>query len=262
MSREWMDVSQIPFNSMLLLETFQLSLFPGWLPERELSVALRANPCVEWFLRHKCPQLNVWLDRVMSGTREPGRGSPAEVRKAEVAVLEHVTDMLVYATDPGIYDAQPFLGWDSRELTSLVDFSGTLVIDVGAGTGRLALVAAEHATAVFAVEPASNLRTYLKRKARDQGRRNIHVVDGLITDLPFPDHFAHVTMGGHVFGDEPEAEYEELRRVTRGGGMLILCPGNVDQDNQVHRFLLAQRFDWSRFEEPRDGTKRKYWRKI
>ena len=68
-------------------------------------------------------------------------------------------------------------------------------------------------------------------------------------------------MGGHVFGDQPEAEYRELLRVTRQGGMIILCPGNSDLDNDRHRFLMDRGFEWSRFEEPRDGVKRKYWRK-
>jgi hypothetical protein len=41
---EWMDVSQLSFNTLLLVEHVQLSWLPGWLPERELGIALRANP--------------------------------------------------------------------------------------------------------------------------------------------------------------------------------------------------------------------------
>jgi SAM-dependent methyltransferase len=262
MPREWMDVSGLSFNTLLLLEGVQLSWFPGRVPEDELAIALRANPAVEWFMRHKCPQLNEWLDGVMA--RGAG-GQPADarrVRQAEVEVLASKTDLLVYAVDPAIYDAQPFLNWDSNELLSLVDFSGQTVIDVGAGTGRLALLAAPKARAVFAVDPVANLRLYLKKKAQQAGLRNVYPVDGLITDIPFPDGFADVTMGGHVFGDDPQAEYCELSRVTRPGGMLILCPGNNDQDNDRHEFLVDKGFEWGRFEEPRDGMKRKYWRRV
>lgn len=69
-------------------------------------------------------------------------------------------------------------------------------------------------------------------------------------------------MGGHVFGDTPEEEYKELLRVTKPGGMIILCPGNGDKDNEIHRFLVDKGFEWSRFEEPRDGIKRKYWKQV
>jgi ubiquinone/menaquinone biosynthesis C-methylase UbiE len=87
-------------------------------------------------------------------------------------------------------------------------------------------------------------------------------VDGLITAIPFPDHFADITMGGHVFGDFPAAELVELVRVTKTGGQIILCPGNNDTDDARHEFLLSHSFSWSRFEEPRDGLKRKYWKTV
>jgi hypothetical protein len=56
-------------------------------------------------------------------------------------------------------------------------------------------------------------------------------------------------------------DIKEPWHVTRPGGMIILCPGNSDKDNGVHHFLVARGCAWSRFEEPRDGWKRKYWKK-
>jgi MFS transporter, DHA3 family, macrolide efflux protein len=44
--------------------------------------------------------------------------------------------------------------------------------------------------------------------------------------------------------------------------MIIICPGNSDKDNDVHAFLIEKGFSWSRFEEPRDGWKRKYWKNL
>lgn len=259
MPREWMDVSGVSFNALLLLETVQLSWLPGWLPEPELGLALRAHPAVEWFLRHKCPPLNPWLDGVLAAAVGAAPPSPEVIRQAELSVLSSMTDLLVYALDPAVYDAQPFLDWDSRELTALVDCSAQTVIDVGAGTGRLALVAAETAAVVFAVEPVANLRAYIKRKALARGLANVYPLDGLITAIPLPDGTAAVTMGGHVFGDDPAAEFAELLRVTKPGGMIVLCPGNNDVDNEIHHFLVAHGCAWSRFAEPSDGWKRKYW---
>jgi SAM-dependent methyltransferase len=255
-----MDVTSLSFNSLLLLERVQLSWFPGWLPEPEFAIALRANPAVEWYFRHKCPPLNEWLDKVLSTASTPAASESA--RQAEIVVMKAITDLLVYVVDPAIYDAQPFLNWDSNELTTLVDFTGKVVIDVGAGTGRLALIAAPTAKTIFAVEPVANLRAFLKAKARNRGRKNVFPVDGLITDIPFPDGFADVTMAGHAFEDEPEGEYRELERVTRPGGMIILCPGNKDLDDENHSFLISKGFHWSPFEEPRNGMVRKYWKAI
>ncbi len=259
---QWIDVSTLSFNSLLLLERVQLSWFPGWLPEGDLAIALVANPAVEWYLRHKYPPLNDWLNGVMAGFGDSPPPDAAGIRRAEESVMGAITDLLTYAVDPAAYDAQPFLGWDSQELLSLADFSGQLVIDVGSGTGRLALLAAVQARAVFAVEPVANLRWYLKEKARAQGLGNVYPQDGLITDLPFPARFADISMGGHVFGDHPQEEFEEMLRVTKPGGLLILCPGSTDREEDRHRFLVSQGFEWSRFEEPEVGGVRKYWKRV
>ncbi|MBN1262013.1 MAG: methyltransferase domain-containing protein [Anaerolineae bacterium] len=261
MPLNWMDVSTLSFNTLLLLERVQLSWFPGWVPERQLAIALRANPVVAWYLRHKCPEIGPWLDGVEALDTGP-QDAPA-AREAEVSILRALEDLIVYAVAPEIYAAQPFLGWDSSELTSLTDFTGKRVLDVGSGTGRLAFAVADKAAAVIALEPVDNLRWYIRDRARAQGLRNIYAVDGLITEIPLPDAFADVTMGGHVFGDDPEAEYRELARATRpDGGMIILCPGNNDRDDARHAFLVARGFAWATFEEPRDGMKRKYWKTL
>jgi SAM-dependent methyltransferase len=262
MSANWMDVAPLSFNTMLLLERVQLSWLPGWLPETELAIALSANPAVEWYMRHKCPELNEWLDGVMTRGKPSHVSSAEETRHAEEAILRTINDLVVYVVDPSVYDAQPFLQWDARELTSLIDFAGKTVIDIGSGTGRLALVAANEARVAYAVEPVGNLRRYLKEKARSHGFGNVFAVDGLITDLPFPDGFADVTMGGHVFGDQPEEEYREMVRVTQPGGTVMLFPGNVDRDNDRHHFLVSRGFEWSRFEEPGEGMMRSYWKRV
>ena len=256
MSLSWLDVSHLSFNTLLLLERVQLSWFPGWVPEKELAAALQANPAVEWYMRHKCPDLNDWLDKV----KRLAPIAPMDARRvhtAEFKVLNTIQDLIVYVVDPAVYDAQPFNQWDSAELTSLVDFTGKTVIDIGAGTGRLSLVAAEKAAAVFAVEPVANLRRYLKEKARQMGFKNVFPVDGIITDIPFPDAFADITMGGHVFGDVPEAEYQEIRRVTKPGGLMILmaCSGQKEC-----LFCLFEGFDGKMYLEPGGGEMSKFWK--
>ena len=259
MPLNWIDVTDLSFNTLLLLEREQLTWLPGWLPEPELATALKANPAVEWFLRHKNPVLNSWVDKVL--TQAKLNAAPKEIRASEETILRTINDLVVYAVNPQIYADMAFLGWDDAELTELTDFRGKAVVDVGSGTGRLAFLAAEEgAHAVFAVEPVGNLRIFIKAETRKRQLSNVFAMDGLITDLPFPDDFIDIVMGGHVFGDDPEAEYAEMGRVAKPGGMVILCPGNNDNDEGWHQFLVDQGFSWSRFEEPGDGIKRKYWK--
>ncbi len=271
MSLNWIDVTKLSFNVLLLLERVQLSWFPGWVPEAELRIALKANPAVEWYLTHKCPEIAEWVDKVQTREDSPLSGGEVStevkdsslVRAAEIKVMDAINDLLVYAVNPALYDALPFLRWDSTELSKMTDFNGKIVVDVGSGTGRLAFIAAEErAHAVFAVEPVANLRYYIKEKAKANTIGNIFPVDGTITELPFPTGFADVCMSGHVFGDAPQAEDAEMSRITKPGGMVILCPGNNDKDDGHHDFLISQGYEWSRFEEPEDGVKRKYWRTV
>ncbi len=81
MQLNWIDVNNLSFNTLLLLERVQLSWMPGWLKEDELAIALQANPAVEWYLRHKCPEIDGWVDAVMAkaGTAL----SPAEAGAGE-----------------------------------------------------------------------------------------------------------------------------------------------------------------------------------
>jgi hypothetical protein len=75
---------------------------------------------------------------------------------------------------------------------------------------------------------------------------------------------AEIAMCGHVFGDLMEQELAELERIAKPGGMMILCPGNVDADNDGHQFLIGDGYEWGKFLEPGEtvgcGWKRKYWR--
>ncbi len=46
MPTNWIDKTNLSFNNMLLLERVQLTWMPGYLEEKELALALKANPVV------------------------------------------------------------------------------------------------------------------------------------------------------------------------------------------------------------------------
>jgi len=258
----WMDVSDIPFQIFLLFEPVQLSWLPSWIPEKSLALALKANPAADWYYRHACPELVEWLDRIQSEVTAEDLADPEKIRAAEVAVLRATEDFVVYALDPSVYDRQPFLEWEEREMLDLTDFSGKTIIDVGTATGKQAFCAANLARVVYAVEPVGNLRKFLRKKARQLQVNNLYAVDGLITELPFPDGFADIVTCGHVYGDDPQAERMELERVVKPGGMVILIPGNNDVDNDAHAHLVEHGYQWKVFIEPPADRLRKYWKTI
>ena len=88
MTLDWIDTTDLSFNTLLLLERVQLSWFPGWVPETELAIALHANPTVEWYLRHKCPEINAWLNQLL--TAHPGvpASTSEQIRAAEIKVMD------------------------------------------------------------------------------------------------------------------------------------------------------------------------------
>jgi demethylmenaquinone methyltransferase/2-methoxy-6-polyprenyl-1,4-benzoquinol methylase len=117
---------------------------------------------------------------------------------------------------------------------------GARLVDVGSGTGVIALVAQElvgDSGEVTAVDPSEGMLAV----ARASGVRNI--VPGRAESLPFPDaHFDFLTMGyalRHV--EDLGQTFAEYRRVLKPGGKLLLLEitrprGNVA--NAVLRFYM------------------------
>ena len=230
----WLDVSDLDFNALLLLEPLHVVYLSERQPDAVMGTAL-AN-------RHPTAE---------------------EQRRAELAVLDTMQDWLMYILDPAGYDQLEFLGWNDDSLLTMIDFSDRVVLDVGAGSGRLTFTVAPYARAVYAVEPVARLRCYLWEKRTRLGFDNVYPIDGLITRIPFEDNFADILMAGHVFGEDFEAEYAEMWRVVRPGGTILLHPGtNASSENEAHKFLLSKGFAFDLFKEPGDGLKRKYWLRV
>ena len=259
MPLNWMDMQAVPINVLLLLEREQIGWLPGWLNEEALGRVFKAHPHIAWYFAHKNPDVKSWVNKVQESAAP--ESDPQKVYQAEQQILNSMQDLVIYAWNPQVYDALDFLNWPASEVTDLVDFKGKTVVDIGSGTGKQVAIALEAgAKDVIAVEPVANLRYYMTEKFMKQGYHNLHCIDGIITDIPLPDAIADIVMEGHVVGDVPEQELAEMERITKPGGMLIHAPGNNDKDNEIHQAYLERGYQWSRFEEPGDGTKRKYWK--
>lgn len=257
----WLDVTDIDFNALLLFEPLHMEYLAERQPDKEMGTALRANPAVVWYLTQIYPPVTAYIEQCLAMAVE--NPSPQQIRQSEIAVLNRVQDWLVYVLDPKKYDRLAFLNWDDSSLLEMADFKGKIVLDIGSGTGRLAFSVAPLAKVVYAIEPVSNLRRFILSEIARRGLENVYPIDGRITQIPFPDDFADILMAGHVYGDCIEDEYNEMRRVVRNGGSILLHPGtNASGDELAHQFLMTQGFNVGTFTEPGDGTKRKYWKTI
>jgi len=255
---QWIDVSQLSFDVLMKLEEPHLRWFPREWPNNELGTAMKHNRPVYGYF---CMNLNgddQWLKVLVGKAADPDRDT---VRGCEIAVMKRICDWIVYVYCPEEYDKQPFLKWNDDELLCLADYKGKVIIDIGSGTGRLIEPVVKVAQTVYAIEPVRNLREFMKSKFIKY-RDKFFTMDGLITDIPLPDKSCDILLSGHVYGDAPDDELNEMERVTRDGGMVILCPGNSDADNEAHETLVKRGYEWAVFHEPVDGAKRKYWRTV
>lgn len=234
MALGWINPEDYSFNSFLLLERFQIRLMMnsgGWRNEKSewrysMGVALNANPTVAWYLKRRCPECSTLIDEVM--VYAPTLIDRAEIRKAEVYALISVEDFTIYTTPEKMATNCDFIrGWNKERLFGLANLTGKTVLDVGAGSGRLAFAAAEKAAWVYASEPVGTMREFMRDKIFREGIKNVRILDGLVTELPFPDGMFDIVMSGNVFGEDWDAELAEYARVCKYGGWLLNCPGDA-----------------------------------
>ena len=96
------------------------------------------------------------------------------------------------------------------------------ILDVGTGTGFLALLLARLGYEVVGVDVAEKMLEQGRRKALDAGL-DVEFIHGLCEELPFPDCSFDAVVNCRVMWTltEPETAVSEWRRVIRPGGKLI-----------------------------------------
>jgi ubiquinone/menaquinone biosynthesis C-methylase UbiE len=102
-----------------------------------------------------------------------------------------------------------------------------LVVDLGAGTGLLALALAPHVQELVAVDISERMLERLDDAAATDG---VHNVESLVADLrrlPLDDESATLVVSNYAFHhlDDPgkELALAEARRILRPGGRLVIC---------------------------------------
>ena len=247
-------------EDLFLLEPHQIACLPERAPGRELSIVMQGSPELVRFFSVRYPPIRPFLAELLDSPSDP----ESDVAEAEDRLLWEIADLIVYQRAPAMYDARAAKQWTRAAFEEVEPLEGKVVIDAGAGTGHVTFAVAEAARTVFAVEPATTLRAFMREKAADLGFTNVFVIDGFLHAIPLPAGSADLLLTHRAIGWKLGAEIEEINRVVRSGGAamhLTGLPYPAQRDAPLHDELLANAYEQRHY---REGTvmNRKYYKRI
>jgi SAM-dependent methyltransferase len=128
----------------------------------------------------------------------------------------------------GDYDRLASYG-SAAEAAHLIRFAGVRagdrILDVGTGSGIVAIVAAQHGARATGVDPTPALLAKARENAQIAGHDDVAWHEGVAEVLPFPDAAFDVVLSqyAHMFSPRPEAAAREMLRVSRPGGLIAFA---------------------------------------
>ena len=108
---------------------------------------------------------------------------------------------------------------------------GQAVLDVGTGTGVVAITARNTGARVTALDLTPALLAQARESAGVAGHDDIAWHEGDAEALPFPDASFDVVLSqfGHMFAPRPEIALGEMLRVLKPGGTIAFATWPVEQ---------------------------------
>jgi hypothetical protein len=227
----------------------------------DFFIGLLGAPDVSAYFAEICPERDAWL---RDGEARVRGAAPDEIRAAEARVVEASYPWNLGMTKtPEIWDGLPWHHWDPAAIYDRVDLEGKAVLDVGAGTGQVAIRCAPYARVVWALEPVARLRRYIERKMEAAGFANVRTLAGVLAAAPLGDSSVGVAVACSSFGWNPEKELAELERVVKpGGAMLLLAPTNYGNEEILSPIRNAGGYEEFDFDVPCDGKKPAFFKRL
>ena len=122
---------------------------------------------------------------------------------------------------------------------------GEQVVDIGAGMGPAAVLAARNGASVLAVDPTPFMRRILRlRRLAQQARRRITVSDGAAESIPAVDESIDAlwTVNTMHHWTDLDRAVGEIDRVLRPGGRLLLVDEDFDDPaHPAHHHVQSRR---------------------
>jgi SAM-dependent methyltransferase len=146
-----------------------------------------------------------------------------------------VSERIDFSRNAGIYDRRHGVAIPDEQLGRLWESArlaaNTRVLDIGAGTGRVAIPLARRGCSVIAAEPAASMLAQLRAKANDTNVRAV-IAEG--ARLPFPAGYFDAVVIARLLYLTPDWRtiLDETRRVLAAGGRLLHEWGNGEIDEE------------------------------
>jgi len=230
--------TSLEWEDLLLLETFQIKYLPDRVPEKEFAILIRTHPVLHRFLISKYPPITPYLVRIQEENQafEDREQIAAHCQEA----LWEIADLIIYNKYPERFDAQAPISWELSDISAITSLEGKVVADVGAGSGRIAFLVASEVQSIYAIEPLSSFRSYMKGKIDEKGLRNMFVMDGILSSIPLPDRSLDILITSNAIGWSLDKELKEIERVIKPGGHAIhLLQSNEKIENPFHETLAS-----------------------
>jgi len=231
-------------EDLFLLERFQISYLPDRAPHREFAAVLWANPIIKNFLITKYPPIEDFINDILNRFA-PAADQDKLIEYSDRLVWE-IADQFVYVKYPEVYDERADIDLDLEKAIPEISLENKVVIDAGAGTGFIAFAAAKTADLVFAVEPITSLRQYIRKKAINTNTKNLYSIDGFLHAIPLPDRFADVLITMRAIGWQLEDELNEIERVVKKSGYAIHLGAESDDEigASLHNNLVSTKWGY------------------
>lgn len=230
-------------EDLLHLESFQIKYLPDRVPQKEFSVLLRTYPFIQRFLISKYPSIENFINTILKENK--AINDKDVINESCDVLLWEIADLIVYNKYPEIYDDKVKFSWDIKEIISIGLLEGKVVTDVGAGTGMLAFLLAKYASIVYAIEPISSFRNFIREKANIENCSNIYAIDGFLDSIPLPDNSVDILLTSNAIGWNLEKELLEIERVVKSNGQAIHLMRAIENEaeNPFHNRLISS--DWN-----------------
>ena len=250
----------LKWEDILMLESFQIKYLPDRVPVKEFVTLLRTYPVVHRFLVSKYPPINSFLSRILKENKAVVDKEIIDEQCQEA--LWEIADLIIYNKHPEQFDSLAPIRWEISEISSITSLDRKVVADVGAGSGRIAFLVAPFAKTVFAVEPISSFRSFMKEKALRQNAKNVFVIDGTLDSIPLPNNSLDVLITSNAIGWNLQEELKEIERVTKPGGYAIhLFQSDTPLEDKLHGVLSSVPWNYQSTTDSSNGrTKIKYYK--